>query len=96
MKLDAASLCDRYRPEGWWSTPPLFTPEECDRLGEEFEALSDQTLLPGEAAEGPLAYQPMLFSKSPLLPRAIAAPRRVEIVVQPVGVAREGEPVPAP
>ncbi len=36
--------------------------------------MSDQTLLLGEAAEGPLAYQPMLFSKSPCWPERSPTP----------------------
>jgi len=75
----------QYHAEGWCTTGRIFSHTECDAISAAFEALHETTLLLGETSDGPLAYQPMLFGRSPLLTRMIADSRLVELVVQLVG-----------
>lgn len=84
MVLDEGRI-ERFEREGWCTTDPLFSAEECERIAAEFEALSRQTLRLGEEREGPLAYQPMLHALSEHLTGAIADARLLEIVARLVG-----------
>lgn len=84
MKLNREQI-EQYERDGWCTTGPLLGADECDRIAVAFETLREQTVMLGAPEEGPLGYQPLLYAKSPLLTRAIADPRLVEIAVQLVG-----------
>jgi ectoine hydroxylase-related dioxygenase (phytanoyl-CoA dioxygenase family) len=71
----------QFREQGFFTTVPLFSPEECGAIAAEYENIG--LVLPlGEERDGKLDYQPMLHLRSPLLERyardgrliALAAP----------------------
>jgi len=74
----------QYRDEGWCTVGQLFSPEECDAILAEFEG-QRQLITLGEPEEGPLAYQPMLYTQSAVLSRTLADPRIVEMMIQLIG-----------
>ena len=77
----AADL-DRFRGEGWFIAPDVFTAAECDGALEHIEATAFALDL-GEADDGPLTYRPMMHVASPDL-TAIATDERWAPIVLPL------------
>ncbi|HYL59948.1 MAG TPA: phytanoyl-CoA dioxygenase family protein [Candidatus Acidoferrales bacterium] len=74
----------RFREDGFFVTGPILSDAECDEIAAEYDRIG-RVMPVGDAADGPLAYQPMLHLRSPLLTRYAADRRFIEIAAPLVG-----------
>lgn len=78
----SAADIERFRTEGFFVAPDLFSPAECDHALSHIERAAFELAL-GEASDGPLSYRPMMHLASPEL-TAIATDSRWAPIVLPL------------
>jgi phytanoyl-CoA hydroxylase len=75
---------ERFRVDGWFLVPDVFTPQECDEIVGHLESTPFELAL-GEQDDGTMSYRPMMHLASEALMRVATDPRWASIVLPVVG-----------